>query len=350
MTRRGEYLARIGLIVAAILFSLAVLELGCRVWSGGFELLVHWPNRVADRVRKERDWPVCSHVHDARLGWRPNPGFVSPRYSVDARGFRRVPAIAVADDRPPILAVGDSFTAGDEVGDEQTWPAYLQGLLGRRVQNGGVSAYGLDQMVLRAEQETAIERPAAIVLSFIADDLVRNELRRLWTFTKPYFELRDGQLVLHPRPPGDTGCDTLPFWRRALGWSVLVETIVFRARWNARWFYYDDLHLPPGTGAALGCPLIGRLAALEVPVLVVLQYERTDWKADPRGSEEYAQSRRVLECAAAYGLVVLDLGDTMERAVHAQGVDALYREDHHSPEGNRIVAEAIAVRLKKMGF
>ncbi len=348
--RRRELLARAGLVVASILFGLIVLELGCRVWSGGFGLLVHWPNRVADRVRKERDWPVCSHILDAHLGWRPNPGFASPSYNVDARGFRWGPAIAVADDRPPILAVGDSFTAGDEVLDGESWPAYLQGLLGRRVQNGGVSAYGLDQMVLRAEQETAIERPAAIVLSFIADDLVRNERRRLWTFTKPYFELRDGQLVLHPRPPGDTGCDTLPFWRRTLGWSVLVETIVFRARWSERWFYYDDPQMPPGTGAALGCPLIARLAALKVPVLVVLQYEVTDWKADPRGSEEYTQSRQVLECAAALGLATLDLGDTMERAVHAQGVGALYREDHHAPEGYRIVAGAIAARLKEMGF
>jgi hypothetical protein len=348
--RRGELLARAGLVAASILFSLIVLELGCRIWSGGVDLLVHWPNRVADRVRKERDWPACSHIHDAQLGWRPNPGFVSPAYNVDARGFRRVPAIAAADDRPSILAVGDSFTAGDEVLDDETWPAYLQGLLGRRVHNGGVSAYGLDQMVLRAEQEAAIERPAAIVLSFIADDLLRNELRGLWTFTKPYFELRDGQLVLHPRPPGDTGCDTLPFWRRALGWSVLVEVIVFRARWSARWFYYDNPQLPPGAGVALGCPLVERLAGLKVPVLVVLQYERTDWKADPRSSEEYVQSRRVLDCAAASGLAVLDLGDTIERAVQARGVDALYREDHHSPEGNRIVAGAIAAKLKEMGF
>lgn len=350
MTRRRELLARVGLVAASILFGLIVLELGCRVWIGGIDLLAHWPNRVADRVRKERDWPACSHIHDERLGWRPNPRFISPSYNVDARGFRRVPAVATADDRPPILAVGDSFTAGDEVLDDEAWPAYLQGLLGRRVHNGGVTAYGLDQMVLRAEQETAIERPAAIVLSFIADDLLRNELRRLWTFTKPYFELQDGQLVLHPRLPGGTGCDTLPFWHRALGWSVLVETIVYRARWSAQWFYYDDPQLPPGTGAALGCPLIERLAALKVPVLVMLQYERSDWRIDPRGSEEYAQSRRVLDCAVASGLAVLDLGDTMKRAVHERGVDALYREDHHSPGGNRIVAGAVAAKLREMGF
>jgi len=78
VTRRRELLARVGLVAASILFGLIVLELGCRVWIGGVDLLAHWPNRVADRVRKERDWPACSHIHDERLGWRPNPGFISP--------------------------------------------------------------------------------------------------------------------------------------------------------------------------------------------------------------------------------------------------------------------------------
>ena len=55
----------------------------------------------------------------------------------------------------PILAVGDSFTFGDEVNDGQTWPAQLQLLTGRRVLNGGVSGYGFDQIVLRAEQLAA---------------------------------------------------------------------------------------------------------------------------------------------------------------------------------------------------
>ena len=43
------------------------------------------------------------------------------------------------------MAVGDSFTFGDEVNDGQTWPAQLQQLTGRRVINGGVSGYGFDQ-------------------------------------------------------------------------------------------------------------------------------------------------------------------------------------------------------------
>ena len=61
----------------------------------------------------------------------------------------------------------------------------LQQLTGRRVLNGGVSGYGFDQTVLRAEQLAARYKPSAIVVSFIADDIQRTEMRRLWSADKP---------------------------------------------------------------------------------------------------------------------------------------------------------------------
>lgn len=348
MTGRGEIVARIALVVASILVSLVALELGLRLWRGGPALLMQWPNRVAETVREVRAWPVCSHIDDADLGWVPNPGFASPHYNVDAQGFRRHPPLA--DVRPAILAVGDSFVEGDEVDDHESWPVHLQDRLGRRVINGGVSGYGVDQMVLRAERIVARERPAAIVLSFIADDLERNLRSRMWTLEKPYFELRDGALRLHRPAPQDAGCDTLPFWRRTLGWSMLVETVVLALRLNATWWYDDRLVAPAGTGWMLGCPLIQRLQGAGVPLLVVLQYGRDEWRPHPSNGRDFAAAHRVLDCAAAAGVPVLDTVHALEGAVRAGGLDAVYREGHHSPEGNRIVAAAIAAKLSEMGF
>ena len=51
----------------------------------------------------------------------------------------------------PILAVGDSYTYGEEVGENDSWPAQLQRIKNQRVLNAGVSGYGFDQSVLRAE-------------------------------------------------------------------------------------------------------------------------------------------------------------------------------------------------------
>jgi hypothetical protein len=42
--------------------------------------------------------------------------------------------------------------------------------MGRRVLNGGVTGYGFDQMVLRAEQLIAAHKPSVVIASFIADD------------------------------------------------------------------------------------------------------------------------------------------------------------------------------------
>jgi hypothetical protein len=348
VTRRGEVAARIALVVVSIAVSLAALEIGYRAWRGGIDLLLNWPNRIAEHVRADRGWPVCSHAWDATLGWAPVPGFVSPHYNSDGAGYRLV--APVADKRPPILAVGDSFTAGDEVDDHESWPALLQGVLGRRVVNGGVTGYGVDQMVLRAERFVARERPAAIVLGFIADDLERNAFRRIWTVPKPWFELADGRLVQHPPGPDDASCKSLPFWRRMLGWSMLVETMVMRLRWQSRWLYEDEMAMQRGQGWTLGCPLIARLAELEVPVLVVIQYARDEWRPHPHGNPEFAWSRHVADCARQAGMQVLDSMAVLDGAVRAGGLDSVYREGHHSPQGNRIVAGAIAAKLTEMGI
>jgi hypothetical protein len=143
------------------------------------------------------------------------------------------------------------------------------------------------------------------------------------------------------------GCDTLPFWRRAFGWSMLVETVVQHLRLNAVWFYEDRLVMPAGSGWTLGCPLIERLKGAGVPLLVVLQYGRDEWQPTPRNRPDFAASHRVLHCAAKAGVAVLDTLDALEGAVSARGLDAVYREGHHSPEGNQIVAQAIAAVLAK---
>ena len=111
-------------------------------------------------------------------------------------GFRRSAAISRRKRMPEeriVLAVGDSFTFGDEVRDDETWPAHLQQLLGRRVLNAGVSGYGFDQIVMRAERVVADKHPSAVVVSFIADDVLRTEMRRRWGAEKPYFDIQTGR-------------------------------------------------------------------------------------------------------------------------------------------------------------
>ena len=147
-----------------------------------------------------------------------------PGITIDADGRRRR-AGRPAQGGAPILAVGDFFTFGDEVNDGQTWPAQLQRMTGRRVLNAGVSGYGFDQIVLRAEQFAAKYKPSAIVVSFIADDISRTEMRRLWSADKPWFELDKASCYCAAYPCRRAPIRAAPdFWQRRWAISCTCST------------------------------------------------------------------------------------------------------------------------------
>src|SRR3979411_433104 len=142
-----ESIKRSLLILASIFVGLMALELGLRASTWGY--LFTWPNFVLDARTVLSRQDSGRTVHDDRLGYAPRAGYTAPGLTIDSDGLRP-PGEQTAG--PPILAVGDSFTFGDEVNDGQTWPAQLQLLTGRRVLNGGVSGYGFDQNLIRAAQ------------------------------------------------------------------------------------------------------------------------------------------------------------------------------------------------------
>jgi hypothetical protein len=253
-----------------------------------------------------------------------------------------------------VLATGDSYVHGNEVGDAETWPAYLQTMLGRRVINGGVTGYGLDQTVLRTERLTAELRPVVVVVSFIADDLNRNERSRAWGLEKPYFSLSGGYLTLHnvPAPPSPDPSAALSFWERAFGWSVLVDTILTRLHWPETWPADSVRALPRGAGERMACPLMQRLAALSIPTLVVAQYEPADWGDDnDLKAGHRRQTDTVIRCAAEAGLAVLDTFDILSLHGGQTGLPALFeREGHLTPEGNRLTAHAIGEQFIRRGM
>lgn len=77
----------------------------------------------------------------------------------------------------PVIAVfGDSFTFGQAVESDQTWPALVEVSLqtkfpGSRVLNFGVQGHSLRMIIEHAGARLPTIKPAAVVLAFIADDL-----------------------------------------------------------------------------------------------------------------------------------------------------------------------------------
>jgi lysophospholipase L1-like esterase len=353
--------ARIALIVAAILTGLVALEIGLRLLlpTG---TLAHWPNYVLEARRVLAGTGQSRFLHDDLVGYRPrpgfsgasqNPGFSGVNQSYDARGLRRNGPGPVADSElaamAPVLVTGDSYTNGEDVTDRETWPAHLEQLLGRPVLNGGVSGYGFDQSVLRAEALAAATKPAAIVVAFIADDINRTEMHRIWGAEKPYFDIESDQLVLRnvPVPPSPDPRTTLNIWQRTLGYSFLFDFILRRLDLLHNWFGDHVRVHPAGDGERIACLLTGRLKALQqqsgAPVLVMAQYDPVVWQDPAFEAEQRRLTRGLLACAKERGLAVLDSFGTLAASGDPRRLYGLW---HMNDAGNLLTAEMVAAQLR----
>lgn len=335
MPRRPLYSSL--LVVGSVVLALGLLELGLRAANG---YLGDWSNFVLNARAVLAKTEGQRFQPDPTLGYAPKGGTRSNGATGAVMGGSIV------------LAVGDSFTWGEEVEDDVTLPAFLQSALSWPVVNGGVSGYGFDQIVLRAEALAAAVHPEVIVVAFIADDIRRTEMRRLWGAEKPYFDLTDGGLVLRnvPVPKRPDPATTLSFWQKTLGYSYLFDFVLRRLDLLYEWFG-DHLRVhPAGSGERIACALTERLAELQkkarARVLVVALYDPVTWQDPAFAAEQRRLTKGLLACAAKEKLAVFDTYDAMA-AIAARGeVRGLYGTWHLSPAGNRLIAELIARQLQ----
>jgi hypothetical protein len=293
--------------------------------------------------------------HDPLLGYVPRAGYHGEdnlwhtTVSIDERGLRRNGTVLPRATGPAVLAVGDSFTFGDQVSDAETWPARLEQLLQRPVHNGGVFGYSFAQTVLRAERLLDDLTIDTVVCSLIPDDLKRCELSRRFT-PMPWFALVDGNLQLRGVPVPDTSIDNdldRQYVRRALGYSALFDMVL----WNAvpSWWVGQEREVrehPPGTGLVLGMKLLERLAARcragNVRLLLVLQGPAPEM---PAGVPVHAPE--LLAHGHALGIDTLDLATRFRGLADADPtLDAKFFAGHMTPAGNQWVAEQIAAVLR----
>jgi lysophospholipase L1-like esterase len=107
-----------------------------------------------------------------------------------------------------VITLGDSFTWGIEVKDEECFPHYLEKILqGQRtaeVFNMGVGSYGIDQMLLKYLRHGRQLRPDVVVLGIYPHDYDRTRLS-FYSYSKPIFrpDGKAGQYALDnvPVPP-----------------------------------------------------------------------------------------------------------------------------------------------------
>lgn len=343
--RSSQRLSLVGLALASTVFTLLAFEVGLRLAAG--RLL--FSGQLVRELRQSwrSNWIV---QHDPELGWIPRPGASNRSnewgvtITIGDDGIRKNGA-APPRERPCILAVGDSFTFGDKVSDEHTWPAVLERLGSGQVLNAGVSAYGLDQSVLRAEPLARKYHPDLLIVSFIGDDVSRIRFAQRGGAFKPYFDVEHGALVLR-NVPVPAPVDNIDLFRRVFGYSFFVDWVMRRVA-PMYWLAGPSEELSQDDGLRVACLLMGRLEALsrEAPtrVLVVGQARYND--------PDLKLTESVLGCASASNLETLDVASALEAEAtrSREDYDSLWG-GHMTPAGNRFVAERIheAIRARQL--
>ena len=211
---------RVALLLCKLLLALAVTEATLRLAvqvvlhtpSLAYQPLFHGEALLRHRwvdARSDALNPAYTHdAYDPRTGWTPRPGFRgqangrgAPLTFTEAglRGGVEVPTARVPG-RRRIVVIGDSFTFGEGVGDDEAYPALLERRLADTdVLNLGVHGYGHDQAVLRYEALGARYRPDVVVLGFVAEDAHRN-LLAFRDYAKPRFVPDGADLRLEGTP------------------------------------------------------------------------------------------------------------------------------------------------------
>lgn len=299
---------------------------------------------------------------DPWLGWLPTSrvtttisGGAPPQVTILEDGIRsngqEFPSLKKdRPQRPLILAVGDSFTYGDQVADNQTWPAVLEGLSRTNVLNAGVFGYGVDQIFLRAVMLSEKYTPDILIFSFIPEDIFRCEFSISYGVRKPYFTInQEGEFLLKDSPvPAQTfSAQNTDCIRKILGYSFLVHH--FMSRINPTYWYTgrqnlraDDRGEAKIPGGLIACLLLQKLADLAqttpMKIIVLIQYSTFDEDV------QLSLLTPVMKCLerspAKTALYILDLKEALwnVRSRDKATYDSLFY-GHMTYKGNQFVAE-----------
>lgn len=156
-----------------------------------------WYLENYEKVRSRGKHPI--HSSHPVLGWTHRPNIREPNFSTNSHGLRGKYEYSIRKPKGMTRAVvlGDSFTAGFGVGDQETYAAQLEKFLpNTEFLNLAVSGYGVDQAILRWELHGYRFEPDIAILGIFIPDFHRNVGTWWFDAPKPHFNIRDEKLVL----------------------------------------------------------------------------------------------------------------------------------------------------------
>ncbi len=316
------------------------------------------------RTSNQSDLQAGLAVYDPLLGWGMRPNFTSEMSGPGAvntieYGLRRTTSGAEPLEPASILAVGDSFTAGSEVEDQESWPALLEERLGKRVLNAGVGGYGTDQVILRAQQLLPHLMPSVLLVGILAPDDIRRVGYASFGRPKPWFDIQNGALVHHNNPvPEATDINQIAELRRVLAHSFVVHMF---AQAVAKDWWFDGLtnqfRRVTNNPEAVTCQMLAMLKAQTdiqgIRSLIVMQHGGWIYaRKEPRSSDAV----RISACARRAGYEIVDeyehLQAVAETSLESLKAHYVMHENgtiygHMSAAGNSAIADLIATKLRQ---
>ncbi len=179
-----------------------------------------------ERIVKSSQMDSGLFAYSPQLGWKMTPLWhgrqihldYNVSYQIGEDGFRYTPEQKKAD----WLVLGDSFTFGVGVEDNQTFVYHLNQKMTEGWKNLAVAGYSTDQELLLLQSQDTSKIKGILLVIYLGNDLVDNLLA--WpiqaNFPKPYFILEHQQLKIQNQP--------VPMLKKPVSAQQSLAEIVFK--------------------------------------------------------------------------------------------------------------------------
>jgi len=314
-------------------------------------------------------------VYDAQLGWKLQPYWSGKHhhydydveYNINRDGFR---GIDTRDRESGIAVVGDSFSFGLGVNDEETFVSLLNQKQQNKFYNYSVPGYSTDQQLLLINRHGNELSRHVLLVVYLGNDIFDN--MRSYPLQaehgKPFFKLRDDMLSLEntpvplqPKPAAakaesissivlgeDYDNNSLLFWladfeiTRRLGLfqeDILLSDEIMQTRFEAplQLFYklvFEMSHIIDKNNGQLSVVLLPGRSFVEQPASVSAQFQ------------DYFRYNIKSTLTTGSSIEVLDLAAFL-RELHADGINDMYypNEGHLTPLGHQYVTDYLLEQI-----
>ncbi len=266
-----------------------------------------------------------------------------------------------------VITLGDSFTWGIEVKDEECFPHYLERILqGQRtaeVFNMGVGSYGIDQMLLKYLRHGRQLRPDVVVLGIYPHDYDRTRLS-FYSYSKPVFrpDEKAGQYVLDNvpvPPPKEVYARLADSLKGTESYAIVFlknrVRKLFSTVLGSNGYYSETDRLVEYLLVRLKDEL-GKTGTKLLVVHIPSGYAFENDQALSKGKSE----PQTVHLRALYGKLQIEYVDLLEVLPQSHPLEAIYLEyyihrpggsiGHFTPRGNAEVAKIINEAMKAKGL